>query len=828
MTLTLSQTLQLAVQHHQAGDLSTAEALYRQVLQVQPDNSDALHLLGLITFNLQNYEEAIRLIQQAIHINNTVPNYYNSLGNIFRERHRLTDAVANYQRAVVLDPQFAEAYNNLGLALKQLGQLTQAVGCFQRALTLNPTLATAYRNLGEVLTEQHQLPAAINCLQRALSLAPQDAVIHSLLGDIFLKQKQWDEAAACYQQAVTFDPKLSGVHNNLGTILANQGKFTEAAKCYQHAIESNPNFAEAYNNLGSVFKSQNRPTEAIACYRHAIALNSNNAEVYRNLGQVLQSQKLIEEAVACYRRAIALNANFAEAYNNLGQVFQSQGTFEEAISNYQRAVALNPNLVEAHNNLGVIYTDMNQLTEAIACFQQVLELNPNLADGYANLATAFILKGMIQDGLEHLRHALQIEPTKERFYTGLLWTLNYPAEYDPATIFLEHQNFNEHYAKPLATTQLPHLNSRQKQRRLKLGYVSPDFRQHSVAHFIEPVLAHHNRQEFEIYCYYNHAYIDEVTHRLQQYSDHWRECASQSDEELANAIRQEPIDILIDLAGHTIDNRLLVFARKPAPVQVTYLGYPNTTGLSTMDYRITDGYTDPVGVTDPWSSETLVRMSPTYFCYHPAADSYSTFESTLPALQNGYLTFGSLNSHAKLSPEILTLWANILKAIPNSKLLMKMKSLQDATTRQDLTAHFTSLGIVPERLILSPFTPTQTEHFRMYQQLDIALDSYPFNGATTTCDTLWMGVPVVTLVGDRHASRTGLSILSTVGLTELIAYTPPEYLNICLKLANHLEYVQHLRATLRQRLQTSPLMDAPAFTRQLETRYRDMWEKWCQ
>jgi predicted O-linked N-acetylglucosamine transferase (SPINDLY family) len=200
----------------------------------------------------------------------------------------------------------------------------------------------------------------------------------------------------------------------------------------------------------------------------------------------------------------------------------------------------------------------------------------------------------------------------------------------------------------------------------------------------------------------------------------------------------------------------------------------------------------------------------------------------LPALQNGYLTFGSFNSHTKLSQEILTLWANLLKAIPDSKLLIKSKSLQDATTRQELTEHFTSLGIVPERLILSPFTPTQTEHFRMYQQIDIALDSYPYNGATTTCDTLWMGVPVVTLVGDRHASRTGLSILATVGLTELIAYTPPEYLNICLKLANNLEYVQHLRATLRQKVQTSPLMDAPSFTRQLETLYRDMWEKWCK
>jgi predicted O-linked N-acetylglucosamine transferase (SPINDLY family) len=273
------------------------------------------------------------------------------------------------------------------------------------------------------------------------------------------------------------------------------------------------------------------------------------------------------------------------------------------------------------------------------------------------------------------------------------------------------------------------------------------------------------------------------------------------------------MDILIDLAGHTINNRLLVFARKPAPVQVSYLGYPNTTGLTTMDYRITDGYTDPAGVADPWSSETLVRISPTYFCYHPAADSYSTFENTLPAWRTGYLTFGSFNSHAKLSQEILMLWANILKAIPDSKLLIKTKSLQDATTRQELTEHFTSLGIVPERLILSPFTPTQIEHFRMYQQIDIALDSYPFNGATTTCETLWMGVPVVTLVGDRHASRTGLSILATVGLTELIAYTLPEYLNICLKLANNLEYVQHLRATLRHRLQTSPLMDVPSFTR---------------
>jgi predicted O-linked N-acetylglucosamine transferase (SPINDLY family) len=793
-TLTLPQALQVAVQHHQAGDLQQAQTIYQQVLQVQPDNSDALHLLGLIALQLQNYDEAIDLIQQAIRINNTVPNYYNSLGNAFREQNQLTDATANYQRAVALDPQFAEAYNNLGLALKQSGSLTQAADYFQRALTLNPSLATAYRNWGEVLKEQQQLPAAINYLQRALSLAPQDAVTHSLLGDIFLEQNRLDEAFACYQQAVTFNPNLVMVHYNLGIILMRQGTPAEAAKSYQRAIELNPNFAEAYNNLGSVFKSQNQLTQA----------------------------------TSSYRRAIELNPNFAEAYNNLGNVFKSQNQLTEAVACYQRAVAVNPNLVEAHNNLGVVFTEQNQLSEAQVCFQRILTLTLNsnlIGETYANLGLVLMEKGMIQMAIEHLKRALQLKPTETNFHTVLLWTLNYSTDHSPTTIFLEHQQFNEQYAKPLAITLKPHLNNRQVQRRLKIGYVSPDFRQHSVAFFIEPILAHHNHQEFEIYCYYNHTHIDEVTHRLQPYSDHWRECALQSDEELANLIRQEPIDILVDLAGHTGNNRLLVFARKPAPVQVTYLGYPNTTGLTAIDYRLSDHYIDTVGVNEQFTAELPIKLPTGFYCYQPHENS--PVVNNLPAFDKGYITFSSFNHYAKVSSPILEVWAEILCTLPSARLVVQTKNLKDTGTRQSFLERLTRLGVTEEQVIITDFMPSP-KYLETYHQIDLAFDTYPFNGGTTTCEALWMGVPVVTLVGTRPVSRLGLSILSILGLTELIAATKTEYVNICLKLANNLEYLQHLRATLRQRMQASPLMDAPSFTRQLETLYRELWEKWCK
>jgi predicted O-linked N-acetylglucosamine transferase (SPINDLY family) len=682
-TLTIPQLIELALQHHQAGELPQAENLYRQVLQVQPTHADAWHLLGVLAHQVKNYPVAVELMRKAITLNSAAPTFYNNLGNALREQGKLIEAVHCFQRALSLDPKFAQAYHNLGCTFRDQNNLAEAEACYQQALALNPNYLNAYNNLAAVLVQQEKLTEAAACCQRALNLAPDSA--------------------------------------------------------------------DAYNTLGNVFREQNKATEAFACYQ----------------------------------RALELEPNFPEVLNNLGNVLKDQGKLSEAVAYFQRALALNPNLVEAYNNLGSTWKEQGMVDEAIGCYRRSLAMKPR-AD----------------------------------IHSRLLFNLNYLAEVDSATVFSEYQRFEAQYAAPLASSIQALLNNRDPHRRLKIGYVSPDFRQHAVAYFIEPIFAHHDHSQFEIFGYYNHSTTDEVTQRLQSYTDHWRNCATLSDELLAKQIREDQIDILVDLAGHSAGNRLLVFARKPAPVQVTYLGYPNTTGMRTIDYHLTDGYTDPEGIAEKFSSETLVRLPTSYFCYQPPLETLKTPLPPSPVLHNGYLTFGSFNYYAKLSTKILACWAQLLHAVPGSKLLVKTISLNDVATRQTCQARFAKLGVPSDRLILITEATALHEHLAIYHQVDIALDSFPYNGATTTCETLWMGVPVVTLVGERHVSRMGLSILSTIGLTELIAYTEEEYIQICLKLANDTGYLQDLRATLRERMQSSPLMDAATFTRYLEKSYR--------
>lgn len=678
--------LQQALQYHQAGQLSQAEVLYRQILQEDPKNSQVLHLLGLIAAQHKDYGTAEELITKAIRLDDSVPDFYNNLGNVLNEQ----------------------------------GKLAPATTCYQRALTFNP-----------------------------------------------------NDVEAC---------------NNLGSVLTAQGKLTEAITYYQRALSLNPNLAEVHNNLGSVL---------------------------RRLGQ-------LEEAVACYQRALALSPQAVEVHYNLGNVFRDQGQFEEAVTCYQRALAFRPNDAETYNSLGCALIKLGKLGEARVCCQRALTLKPDFAEASSNLGIILFLKGMITQAIAQSKNSLNF--TTAFNHSNFLPILLYTTDYEPTTIFWEHQQFNERYAIPLATSIRPHLNTRVRQRQLKIGYLSGDFRRHSVAYFIEPILAHHDPRQVEIFCYSNHSLSDDVTQRLQSYDNQWRNCVGLSDDALADIIRQDQIDILVELSGHTGGNRLLVLARKPAPIQVTYLGYPYTTGLTAIDYRLTDEYVDTPGVNEQFNSETPVKLPASFFCYQPYEDSPPV--NQLPALDRGYLTFSSFNSYPKVNSHLFGLWAEILGALPAAKLLMQTKSLQDKETREDFLAQMARLGVAEERVIITQFTPPP-EYLRTYHQVDLALDSYPFNGGTTTCEALWMGVPVVTLVGTRQVSRLGLSILATLGLTDLIAYTPQDYVNICLKLANNLDYLQTLRATMRDRMQTSPLMDASSFTRHLEGLYRQMWEKWC-
>lgn len=790
-TLSSADRVQAAMQHHRAGALQAAQTLCREALQIEPENSDALHLLGVIARQLRHYEAAVELIQRAIKLRGCVPEFHCNLGSAFRHQGELGAAIDCYQRALALRPAFAEAQQNLGEALAAQGKLAAAGVSFQRALALNPDFVAAHNGLGNVLRAQGKLDDAIACFQRALALRPNHA----------------------------------GTRYNLGLALHDRGEFSDAGECLQRALALDASFAAAHAALGKVERALGDPEAAVASCQRALTLDPQQPQLHHGLGLALHDLGQIVAAVEQFRQALALTPNFSQARIDLGNSLRVQGDPAAAVACCQCVLDSEPDNAIAHYNLGLALQDLGNFTAAVARYQAALALAPALGAAHNDLGLALKDMARMEESLAHFRKSVRINPGNTIADSNRLMYLNYTAGYDREVIFAAHQGFESRHAVAF-TVARDYANTRDPRRRLKLGYVAPDFRKHANSYFIEPVLAQHAHQQFDIFCYFTDTRTDATTRRIQQYADHWANCARLSDAALAARIERDGIDILVDLAGHTAYNRLLVFARKPAPVQVAYLGYPNTRGLSAIDYRISDRYIEPPGDAEAYSTEQLIRMPASWYCYRPPDDSPPVNE--LPALRNGFVTFGSLNQYCKTNSKVLQLWAQILHEVPDSRLLVNTntRSLNDPATRQVFVNKMARLGIARERLILDDERPADT-HLRTYHRVDIGLETFPHNGGITTLEALWMGVPVATLVGQRLAARMGLSILTTLGLTEWISRTPQSYVHTCVNMAGEIERLCDWRTGMRARMQKSALLDAATFTRQLEASYRKMWQQWC-
>ncbi|MBI5613124.1 MAG: tetratricopeptide repeat protein, partial [Gammaproteobacteria bacterium] len=553
-----------------------------------------------------------------------------------------------------------------------------------------------------------------------------------------------------------------------------------------------------------------------------LRLNPDFVEAHNNLGTALRALNRLAEAEAAYRAALRLRPEYVEALVNLGVVLHSQDKVEEAIASLLQALQINPHSAEAHNNLGNVYALAGRLTEAIASYREALRLKPRSADTFNNLFNTHLRRGELEEALACHREAVRLDPERATAtYSGYLLNLNYHPDLTPQAIFEEHRHWGKVYA-PRPELPAAYINSREPGRRLRIGYVSADFRLHSVAFFMEPVLAHHDHTHFEIYCYAQVAAPDSVTERLKQLATTWRSIVGLDDEQAAALIRSDEIDILVDLGGHTAGNRLGVFARRPAPVQTSYIGYPNTTGLPAMDYRIVNPWTVPAGF-EAYFTEKLAYV-PSPPCFRPPADCPPV--NAPPALTSGQVTFGSFNNLIKLASPVIALWAAVLQAVPDSRLMLKSKALADAEIRDLYHARFAAHGIGPDRLLLCGADPLQ-EYLRAFNDIDIALDPFPYNGGTTTYHASWMGVPVVTLLGQNMVSRMGYAILANLGLEELVAKTPAEYVTIAANLATDPGRLSALRASLRERMRGSSLTDGRLAASALETLYRDIWRSWC-
>ncbi len=611
--------------------------------------------------------------------------------------------------------------------------------------------------------------------------------------------------------------------------LIQSGRLKEAMTLAKHLCAQTPDDASLWMMLASAQAASGALNDVVQSCDRVIALQPGDASAHSNRGVALYSLRRLDEAEQAFRTALSYAPSLVSAGNNLGMILKDLGRNAEAIQVFEKLIAENASATAVqraslYGNLAYIQLHSDLFEAAERNCRIALQLDPACMSACNNLSQALKGRGLMQESVAQQRVAVTLDPGNTVLHSNLLLDMNYLMDLDAVECAREHRLWGERHAKP-EDQATDYRNKRDPDKRLRVGYVSPDFRGHSVAFFIEPLLSAHARDRVEIFCYANLLKPDPMTNRLHKLADQWRNVWGMKDDRLSALIRDDGIDILVDLAGHTSGNRLGVFGRKPAPIQVTWLGYPNTTGLREMDYRLTDEWADPPGASDDLYTETLVRMPRGFLCYRPLDDSPEV--SLPPAAGSGHITFGCFNNSAKINTAVLDIWGWILRDMPNARLLLKSRQLNGPALRERYLHEFTNRGIDPNRIDMLGRINSTVDHLALYGGVDIALDTFPYNGTTTTCEALWMGVPVIALAGDRHAGRVGVSLLHGIGLDELIADSPQEYRRVAVDLARNRERLIAYRSVLRARMREAPLMDAAGFAWNIEEAYRAMWRRWC-
>lgn len=728
------------------------------------------------------------------------------------------DALPAFQKTAELMPDDAEAHYNLGIVLKSAGRLDDALTSYRRALKIKPDYAEAHSNLGNVLKDLGRLGDALSSYRRALEIRPNSAEAHNSLGTALKDLKQLDDAVVSYRQALAIKPDYADAFYNLGNALKELGQLDEAVKNYRQAIKIKPDLADAHNNLGAALHELEQFDEAVASYRRVIELNSGFAEAHNNLGAALKGLGQLDIALTSYRKAIELNPNYAEAHNNLGSALKDLGELSAAEASYRRSLEIKPDFAEAHFNLGDILRSFGQLDDAEASYHRAVEIKPDYASALINLGNIYKDTGRLDEAIAYYRRAVPFDENDTKAYRNLLYTLYFHPNFDDKMILTEVKEFASTLNLTPLSVSFPTTSNNMSQRRLRIGYVSPDFRNHCQSFFTIPLLSNHDHAQFEIYCYAELAEPDHISKRLRTYCDAWRNTHLKSDQQVADMIAKDGIDILIDLTMHMAKGRPRLFALKPAPVQIAWLAYPGTTGLPAIGYRLTDPWLDPPGIGDDHYTEISIRLPDTFWCYDPLQSDL--YPNTLPALTAGYVTFGCLNNFCKVSDDTLCRWGEVMSRVPSSRLILLAPAGRHRQRIFDILGRY---DIAAERIEIVELQP-RFQYLQTYHRTDICLDTLPYNGHTTSLDAFWMGVPVVSQVGHTVAGRAGWSQLNNLGLTELAAFDDQTFIDIAIALATDLPRLSHLRQTLRSNLEASPLMDGKRFAKAIETAYSQIWQ----
>eukprot|EP01132_Coremiostelium_polycephalum_P004889 gene4889-6097_t len=686
----------------------------------------------------------------------------------------------------------------VGSELRVSGQLVEAYELYRLSLLVNSNYPPAYFYIGVMLYDRGDHSGALEAYKRALDINP------------------------AYPEALC----------NVGVIHKNLGNIELAIEFYTKSLHSNPNYqlvkhnmAIALNDLGTKVKALGEMDRALALYKKSLFYNSKHSDTYYNLGVIYSELRSLEKSIVSYELAVHFNPNYTEALNNLGVIYKELDNLEQSIIYYNSALNSNPKFPQSLNNLGVIYTLQGKMSESKKFIKKAISISSDYAEAYNNLGVIYRDIGKIDSSIECYEKCLMYSPNSVNAPHNRLLAVNYSITKSPDDIFNMHRLWGLAYMEKVQNEMIREYKTVfQPGKKLTIGYISSDFFTHSVSYFIDGILKHHTRDQFDIICYSNVTKEDSTTERLKSYWNTWRPIIGLSSKTVADLIHSDRVDILIELSGHTCGNRLDVLALKPAPIQISYLGYPNTTGLPTIQYRFTDDIADPIDTTQKYT-ETLFRLPHSFLTYSPPIPASGENTVPLPFEKNGYITFGSFNVLAKYSDSSLKTWLNILNSIPKSRLLLKSKPFACEKTKESFKRRLLKFGYDVDRVDLVGLFPFQKDHLNYYRMMDISLDTFPYAGTTTTCESLWMGVPVITLSGNCHSHNVGKSILTQIDQQQhLVADTIEHYLGIAIDLANDTNRLLEYRKSLREKMKSSYLCDNSTFTKNFEKSLQHIWD----
>ena len=634
------------------------------------------------------------------------------------------------------------------------------------------------------------------------------------------------QAEELYRQLLQTFPTNTDLIHLLGVVVVDGGRWAEGREHLESAIQLNANVPHYHTNFGTKLVDNQEYALGITHFQHALKLKPECGVTFYNMGRAFMATRQWEEAISAYQNARRVRPDFPPCELDLGTVLDGAGRRSEAIAHYRERLRRFPDDIAVANNLGNLLKDSGELDEAITVYERAAQLNPDHLVVQNNLGLAYKNHGQIKKSIALLIETTEKYPALASLRSNLILTLLYDLTEDTSALLRQQRLWNQYHSEPLHSRRRPHLNTPDKKRRLRIGYISADLRDHVAGRALLPALTHHDRARFEVVCYCLNPH-DAMTPSYKSQADLWRDVGQLTDEKLAAVIHDDQIDLLIDLGLHTSENRLVTFALKPAPIQISWIGYPGSSGVDAIDYRLTDAFIEPPSGEPCVSQEKPFVLPHLWQCY--VAPEGTDDVSELPADRNGYVTFGSFNNFCKITPHILEHWAKILSGAPGSRLIL----LNNPGSHRTRTLEFMhQKGIAPERIEFidyEPTTPTshQGSFLKRYHRIDIALDTFPYNGMTTTFDALWMGVPVVSLIGQTSVGRAGLSILSNLGLPEFATDTVEAYVHKAIKTAQDLPCLAKLRQGLRPRMAASPLCDALSLTHDLEAAYLTMWKDWC-